>query len=93
MSTENWLMIIDVNRIWFHCSTVGNEETLESFELHICVKDYCFARDDRLVGVAVMQLRDITEQVQIHLKIIVTKKTRYGYINNWYKYFEIKVTE
>jgi len=42
--------------------TVGNEETLESFELHICVKDYCFARDDRLVGVAVMQLRDITEQ-------------------------------
>jgi len=42
--------------------TVGNEEALESFELHICVKDYCFARDDRLVGVAVMQLRDITEQ-------------------------------
>lgn len=42
---------------------MGNEETLESFELHICVKDYCFARDDRLVGVAVMQLRDIVEQV------------------------------
>ncbi|KAG8236068.1 hypothetical protein J437_LFUL011992, partial [Ladona fulva] len=32
------------------------------FELHICVKDYCFARDDRLVGVAVMQLKDIAEQ-------------------------------
>lgn len=44
-------------------SVIGNEETLESFELHICVKDYCFARDDRLVGVAVMQLKDIVEQV------------------------------
>ncbi|XP_059353307.1 uncharacterized protein LOC130700303 isoform X1 [Daphnia carinata] len=41
---------------------IGNEETLESFELHICVKDYCFARDDSLVGVAVMQLKDIVEQ-------------------------------
>lgn len=42
---------------------VGNEESLDAFELHICVKDYCFARDDRLVGVAVMQLKDIMEQV------------------------------
>ncbi|XP_073978403.1 unc-13 isoform X4 [Rhodnius prolixus] len=41
---------------------IGNEEQLEFFELHICVKDYCFARDDRLVGVAVMQLKDIIEQ-------------------------------
>ncbi|XP_046630783.1 uncharacterized protein LOC124310811 isoform X5 [Daphnia pulicaria] len=45
----------------FHFA-IGNEETLESFELHICVKDYCFARDDSLVGVAVMQLKDIVEQ-------------------------------
>lgn len=44
---------------------VGNEESLDAFELHICVKDYCFARDDRLVGVAVMQLKDIMEQVFI----------------------------
>lgn len=52
--------------IWsnYFRSVIGNEETLESFELHICVKDYCFARDDRLVGVAVMQLKDIVEQVQ-----------------------------
>ena len=51
-------------RLFFqYSSAVGNEETLESFELHICVKDYCFARDDRLVGVAVMQLKDIVEQV------------------------------
>lgn len=41
----------------------GNEETLDYFELHICVKDYCFARDDRLVGVAVIQIKDIIEQV------------------------------
>ncbi|CAB0014909.1 unnamed protein product [Nesidiocoris tenuis] len=43
-------------------SIIGNEEQLECFELHICVKDYCFARDDRLVGVAVLQLKDIVEQ-------------------------------
>ncbi|XP_037925907.1 protein unc-13 homolog B isoform X10 [Hermetia illucens] len=41
---------------------VGNEEQLDFFELHICVKDYCFAREDRLVGVAVLQLKDIVEQ-------------------------------
>lgn len=45
-------------------SKIGNEEQLDYFELHICVKDYCFARDDRLVGVAVMQLKDIDEQVR-----------------------------
>lgn len=42
--------------------TIGNEEQLDFFELHICVKDYCFARDDRLVGVAVVPLKDIVEQ-------------------------------
>ncbi|XP_039291424.1 protein unc-13 homolog B-like [Nilaparvata lugens] len=41
---------------------IGNEEQLECFELHICIKDYCFARDDRLVGVAVLQLRNIVDQ-------------------------------
>jgi len=41
---------------------LGNEEPdLDCYELHICAKDYCFARDDRLVGVAVLQLRDVTE--------------------------------
>lgn len=44
-------------------SMIGNEEQLDFFELHICVKDYCFAREDRLVGVAVLQLKDIVEQV------------------------------
>nr|CAI5863526.1 unnamed protein product [Callosobruchus analis] len=41
---------------------IGNEEQLDCYELHICVKDYCFAREDRLVGVAVMQLKDIVEK-------------------------------
>ncbi|CAG0887354.1 unnamed protein product [Cyprideis torosa] len=40
----------------------GNEEPPTSYELQLCVKDYCFARDDRLVGVAVMQLKDVIEQ-------------------------------
>ncbi|KAK3859183.1 hypothetical protein Pcinc_034677 [Petrolisthes cinctipes] len=41
---------------------IGSEEGPENYELHICVKDYFFARDDRLVGVAVLQLRDIVDQ-------------------------------
>ena len=43
-------------------SQIGNEDELSSFELHLSVKDYCFAREDRLVGATVMQLRDIVEQ-------------------------------
>ena len=41
---------------------IGNEDEPNSFELHIFVKDYCFAREDRLLGVAIMQLADIVEQ-------------------------------
>lgn len=57
---------------------IGNEEQLDFFELHICVKDYCFARDDRLVGVAVLPLKDIVEQVRDWLK-----KTLKHFINNF----------
>lgn len=69
-------------------SMIGNEEQLDFFELHICVKDYCFAREDRLVGVAVLQLKDIVEQVnlvfsnQIYLFFITYVHTimEFGYV-------------
>lgn len=44
-------------------SVIGTEEQLDFYELHICIKDYCFAREDRMVGVAVLQLKDIVDQV------------------------------
>lgn len=44
-------------------SILGNEEEPDVYELQICVKDYNFARTDSLIGVAIMQIRDIVEQV------------------------------
>jgi len=41
---------------------LGNEDQPDSYELHICSKDYCFAREDHLIGVAVLQLRDFVEK-------------------------------
>jgi len=43
---------------------IGNEDGLSVYELHIAVKDHCFGfgREDRLVGVTVMQLKDIENQ-------------------------------
>ncbi|XP_068693233.1 protein unc-13 homolog B-like isoform X1 [Montipora foliosa] len=43
------------------CFTLGNEDVLDNYELHICVKDYCFARTDNLVGMTVLHLKNIAE--------------------------------
>ncbi|XP_032395201.1 protein unc-13 homolog B isoform X7 [Etheostoma spectabile] len=39
---------------------LGNQDGFECYELQLCVKDYCFGRADSVVGLAVMQLKDIT---------------------------------
>ena len=43
-------------------SAVGNEDEPASYELHICVKDHYFVREDRLIGVAVMQIKDMVDK-------------------------------
>ena len=45
----------------FVYSILGNEDDLDSYELQICAKDYCFARSDNLVGMTVLHLKNIAE--------------------------------
>ncbi|XP_061762026.1 uncharacterized protein LOC133556278 isoform X5 [Nerophis ophidion] len=41
---------------------VLGKESSDCYELHAAVKDYCFGRADRVVGVAVLQLRHVAER-------------------------------
>ncbi|XP_029960183.1 protein unc-13 homolog B-like isoform X2 [Salarias fasciatus] len=41
---------------------VLGKESPDCYELQVTVKDYCFGRADRVVGVAVVQLRDVADR-------------------------------
>ncbi|KAK7912727.1 hypothetical protein WMY93_012938 [Mugilogobius chulae] len=41
---------------------VLGKESLDSYELQVVVKDYCFGRADRVVGLSVVQLRDVSDR-------------------------------
>ena len=65
--------LIRKKTISFIFSMIGTDNHLSSYELHIGVKDYCFGRENRLIGVSVIQLRDIMDQVSSIINIIFLK--------------------
>lgn len=60
----NFKILFEISQFLTFSAFNTSEEQLDFYELHICIRDYCFAREDRLVGVAVLQLKDIVDQVR-----------------------------
>ncbi|XP_035382024.1 protein unc-13 homolog B isoform X1 [Electrophorus electricus] len=42
---------------------LGKGQSADCYEVQVTVKDYCFGRADRVVGVATVQLRDVAERL------------------------------